>query len=123
MSNIPVDDDEQTRLEIEMAGSGRSGARVHEGLFGAHTVRRERRGAPLERSQHTFDDEPIGIGAEVAPTRLAEIRERERHRLQRQQGVVPAGEDGNLRQLRAPGATRRSLDAAARAADRPHARP
>ncbi len=60
------------------------------------------------------------MGAEVAPTAEAEMHERERHRLQREIGVVPAGEVGNLRQLRAPTATRESLDAAARLADHPH---
>jgi len=118
MNNMPVEDDEQTRVEAEIAGSGRTDVRPREGLAGAHNVRRQPRGAPLERSQVTFGDEPMGNGSEVAPTHLAEARERERHRLQRQEGVVPAGEDGNLRQRRSPHATRASLDAAARAADR-----
>ena len=117
MNNFPVDDDEQTRLEAEIAGSGRTRLRPRQGLAGAHHVRYQGRGAPLERNQSSFGDEPIGGGAQVAPTRLAEVRERERHRLQRRQGVVPAGEDGNLRQRRGPWATRASLDAAARAAD------
>jgi hypothetical protein len=117
MTDLPVVDDDQTRIEVEMAGSGRKNVWPHEGLVGAHTVRRGRRGAPLEADQQSFDDEPTSTGSEVAPTRLAEVRERERHRLQRQQGVVPAGEDGNLRQRRSPRATRASLDAAARAAD------
>jgi len=117
MSNVPVDDDEQTGLEVELAGSGRKDVRPREGLVGAHTVRRGRRAAPLERDQRSYADEPTGTGSEVAPTRQAEVRERERHRLQRQEGVVPAGEDGNLRQRRGPRATRQSLDAAARAAD------
>ena len=117
MSNVPPDDDDQTRVELEMAGSGRTDVRPHEGLAGAHNVRRQPRGA-LERDQRSYDDEPTSTGSEVAPTRVAEVRERERHRLQREQGVVPAGEDGNLRQRRAPRATRQSLDDAARAADR-----
>jgi hypothetical protein len=118
MNNLPVDDDEQTRVEVEIAGSGRKDLRPREGLAGAHKVRRQPRSAPLEPGQGSFGDEPIGDGSEVAPTRLAEQRERERHRLQRQEGVVPAGEHGNLRQRRGPRATRASLDAAARAADR-----
>jgi hypothetical protein len=118
MNNMPVDDDEQTRIEAEIAGSGRTELRPREGLAGAHTVRRQPRSAPLERGQRSFGDEPMGAGSEVAPTRLAAQRERERHRLQRQEGVVPAGEDGNLRQRRGPRATRASLDAAARAADK-----
>ncbi len=62
-------------------------------------------------------DEPIGGGAEVAPTERAIERERERHRLQREVGVVPAGESGTVRQQRAAGADRAALDAAARQAD------
>jgi hypothetical protein len=109
-SNLPVDDDPQTQLEAELTASGRSDAVRREGLVGAHRVRREvdRPDAP---------DEPIGGGADVAPTARAADRERERHRLQRAMGVIPAGEDGNLRQLRAPGVGRASLDAAAREAD------
>jgi hypothetical protein len=118
MNNLPQDNDEQTELEVAMAGSGRSDAWPHEGLAGAHHERRQPRGEPLEADQHSAADEPIGEGSEVAPTEKAEIHERERHRLQRELGVVPAGEDGNLRQRRAPGATREALDAAAREADR-----
>ena len=116
--NLPVEDDEQMRFEAESARSGRTRLRPREGLVGAHGVRRQSRGAALERGQRAFGDEPIGDGSRVAPTRQAEARERERHRLQREQGVVPAGEEGNLRQRRGPAATRASLDAAARAADR-----
>jgi hypothetical protein len=89
-----------------------------EGLVGAHTARRQRRAAPLERNQRSPADEPIGAGASVAPTEKATARERERHRLQRELGVVPAGEDGSVRQRRAPGVSRRALDAAGRKADR-----
>jgi hypothetical protein len=60
--------------------------------------------------------EPVGAGADVAPTRRAEERERARHRLQKAEGVVPAGDD-RQRQSRAPRASRQRLDAAARAAD------
>jgi hypothetical protein len=59
-----------------------------------------------------------GNGSEVAPTAKATARERERHRLQRAVGVVPAGEDGNRRQVRSGGVKRGALDAAAREADR-----
>jgi hypothetical protein len=116
-SNLPVDDDEQTVMEAEMASSGRSAATPKEGLVGAHRVRRQPSNDTLEGSQQSPIDEPIGAGAEVAPTEMAELRERERHRLQRELGVVPAGEDGNLRQRRAPQATRESLDDAARRAN------
>jgi hypothetical protein len=117
MRNLPVDDDEQMGFEAESARSGRTRLRPREGLVGAHGDRRQSRSAALERGQSAFGDEPIGAGSRVAPTRQAEARERERHRLQRQEGVIPAGEDGNLRQRRGPRATRASLDAAARAAD------
>lgn len=116
-SNIPIDDDEQTQLEAELASSGRSDIAPREGLVGAHRVRRQPTPETIERSQHAPGDEPIGGGSEVAPTEKAELRERERHRLQREVGVVPAGEDGNLRQRRGPQATRESLDAAAREAN------
>ena len=45
-----------------------------------------------------------------------------RHGLPEPAGVVPAGEDGNLRQRRAPGVTRSALDAAARQANHHWAR-
>ena len=115
-SNLPVDDDEQTQIEAELASSGRSDATPKEGLVGAHHARREPSHETIEASQRSPTDEPIGGGSEVAPTEKAEVSERERHRLQREIGVVPAGEDGNLRQRRAPSATREALDAAARQA-------
>jgi hypothetical protein len=116
-SNLPLDDDEQTQIEAELASSGRSDTMPKEGLVGAHHDRRQPSREALERSQRSPADEPIGAGSEVAPTEKAEVRERERHRLQREIGVVPAGEDGHLRQWRAPSVTRESLDAAAREAD------
>ena len=56
-------------------------------------------------------------GAAVAPTKKAEMRERERHRLQKREGVVAASEEGNLKQRRTSQASRSALDAAARKAD------
>jgi hypothetical protein len=106
-SNLPIDDDLQTQIEAELVSSGRSDVVPREGLVGAHQVRRE----PIGDT-----DELHAAGVEVAPTPKAEVRERERHRLQREVGVVPAGEDGHLRQQRAAGVTRMSLDAAAREA-------
>ena len=117
-SNLPVDDDQQTQIEAELASSGRSDLVPREGLVGAHWVRRQ----PIGDIDPSRSDEPIGAGSEVAPTEKAAIGERERHRLQRAAGVVPAGEDGNLRQRRAPGVTRGALDAAARAANHNPAR-
>jgi hypothetical protein len=60
---------------------------------------------------------PEKIGSEVAPTKQAEARERERHRLEREAGRIPGGE-GVARDTRAPGVTREDLDEAARQADR-----
>ena len=85
-----------------------------EGLVGAHQKRRESEGD--RRADQPTSVEPVGAGADVAPTRRAEERERARHHLQRAEGVVPAGDD-RLRQRRAPRASRQRLDAAARAAD------
>jgi hypothetical protein len=116
-SNVPVDDDEQTQIEAELVSSGRSDVVPREGLFGAHRARREAIHATAEDSEPLRTEEPLGMGAEVAPTAEAELHERLRHRLQREIGVIPAGEAGNLRQLRAPTATRASLDAAAQRAD------
>jgi hypothetical protein len=92
-------------VEVEMSRSGRTKLFRREATAGAQRVRRGRATGALS------------AGAAVAPTEKAEVRERERHRLQREQGVVPAGEDENLRQRRGPKATRASLDAAARRAD------
>ena len=58
-----------------------------------------------------------GHGAQVAPTPLAEARERERHERQRRLGVVPAGTDGSLRQRRDGAATREQSDGAGEDAD------
>ena len=103
-----LDDDQQTRLEAELIASGRHDAVPKEGLIGAHMARRE----PGESL-----DEPLGGGADVGPTERAVMRERERHRLQREMGVVPAGESGYVRQQRAPTVVRAALDAASRQAD------
>jgi hypothetical protein len=86
----------------------------HESLIGAHHERRETEAD--RRSDEPTSTEPVGAGADVAPTQRAEERERARHHLQRAEGVVPASDD-NPRQRRAPKATRERLDAAARAAD------
>jgi hypothetical protein len=114
--------DEQTQLELEMAASGRRDAVPREGLVGAHAARREGppgdadEGADTEASEE--GDEPSGQGADVAPTKRAEERERERHRLERELGRTPAGEEGLVHDRRAPGVSREGLDEAAREADR-----
>jgi hypothetical protein len=93
---------------------GRTRPVPHESLFGAHHGRREPEAD--QRPDEPTSTEPVGAGADVAPTRRAEERERARHHLQRAEGVAPAGDD-NPRQRRDPKATRERLDAAARAAD------
>ena len=103
MNNLPLERDLTTQIEADMAGSGRTGMTPREGTIGPRRTRRSRRdGVP---------------GASVAPTKKAEARERQRHRLQRKEGVVPASEAGNLKQRRGPKASRPALDAAARKAD------
>jgi hypothetical protein len=114
-SKWTVDDDQQTRLEAELAASGRNDAVPREGVIGAHLARREV--VAGEDGEPSPMDEPIAGGAEVAPTERAMARERERHRLQREIGVVPAGESGDARQHRAPGVDRAALDAAGARAD------
>jgi hypothetical protein len=114
-NNVPSDDDEQTQVEIEMASSGRSDVVPREGLVGAHLERR----APEAPAGDTDEgQEPTGPGSDVAPTRRAEERERERHRLERALGRAPAAEDGKIHDQRAAGVTREELDEAARQADR-----
>lgn len=61
---------------------------------------------------------PPQMGSTVAPTRQAESREHERHRLEREAGRVAAGTEGLLRARQEPGVSREALDEAARAADR-----
>ena len=110
------DDDEQTRLESELMASGRNDAVPREGVIGAHTARREPAG-PEEPEERSPMAEPIGVAMEVGPTEKAVARERERHRLQREMGVVPAGENGSARQSRPPSVDRAALDAAGQRAD------
>ena len=105
-SDRPPIGDPGTDVEAELAGSGRTGEAPRERLGGARRARRSR------------SDAEMSGGSAVAPTAKAEARERQRHRLQRKAGVVPAGESGNRRQRRGPEATRARLDAAARKADR-----
>jgi hypothetical protein len=67
--------------------------------------------APSERI------EPPAVGADVAPTRRAALREQSRHQVEEGFGRHAAGEAGRLRDQRAPGVTRADLAAAADAAD------
>src|SRR6476659_2204418 len=77
----------------------------HEGLVGAHMSKREP--GPSERDDEDGDGaEPTGMGADVAPTKRAEALERERHQIERDLGRLPAGEEGALRERRAPDVSR-----------------
>ena len=133
-NNVPKEDEEQTELEAELGASGRHHAFPREGLVGAHAERRssatpahdagdQRAGAndddaPDAGEPNEEGEEPTGPGSDVAPTKLAEARERERHRLERSLGHTPAGEEGLIHGRSAPGVTREKLDEAAREADR-----
>jgi hypothetical protein len=110
-----ADRDIQTELEDEMDAAGRNSIHPPEGLIGAHRERRSR-----ESDVPDPDDrlkEPTGPGADVAPTRKAELREARRHQLEAQLGHVPAGERHTLRQRRSRFATREALDGVAAEAD------
>jgi hypothetical protein len=106
MNNLPRERDLTTQIEADMAGSGRTGMTPPEATIGprrGRRIRSRRDGIP---------------GAAVAPTKKAEVRERQRHRLQKAEGVVAASEEGNRKQRRSSKASRAALDAAARKADR-----
>jgi hypothetical protein len=122
-NNVPKEDDEQTQLEFELASSGRNDAFPREGLVGAHAERRapsQEEGLEDEDQAEAGEEgqEPTGPGSDVAPTKRAEARERERHRIEREIGHTPAGEEGLIRGRNAPGVSREDLDEAARRADR-----
>jgi hypothetical protein len=102
---------ERTDFETELLGTGRTRGTPRQHLYGANTERR----APADQLDQ---GEPTGGGSDVAPTRRAEERERERHRIERKLGRMAAGSDENLRDRREPTVTRRALERAAREADR-----
>jgi hypothetical protein len=118
MNNVPQEEDETTEIETELAGSGRTGVTPREGLIGAHADRHARGTDRAETDDEPRTREPFGRGAAVAPTERAEERERIRHQRQREQGLVPAGTEGNPRQQRPDEVDRQALDAAADDADR-----
>jgi hypothetical protein len=95
---------EENQLE---AGSGTP--RQH--VYGANEGR-------LASGGELDETEPMADGSEVAPTRRAEERERERHRAERKLGRMAAGIDENPRDRREPSVTREALEEAAQAADR-----
>lgn len=101
---------EKESFEAEMLHAGRHHGTPHQHVYGAHPQRT----APAAELE---EDEPVGDGAEVAPTRLAEERERERHRNERRLGRLAAGAGENLRDRREPGVSREDLERAAAEAD------
>jgi hypothetical protein len=103
------DPDVETEVIEEMEGSGR--AHVFPRGGGQHGERH------LPLADEVARPAPDTTGADAAPTRTAELRERERHARQRALGYVPASAEGRLRQARGPEATREALDRAAAEAD------
>jgi hypothetical protein len=102
--------EEEGGLESDFFGEGHKRGTPPQGVIGAHTER----SAPAEELE---EPEPVSGGSEVAPTKRAEERERERHRAERKMGRMAAGIEENLRDRREPEVTREKLDEAARAAD------
>jgi hypothetical protein len=101
---------EPDSIEAGMLASGRTHATPPQYVFGANPERR----APAAELD---EPEPVGDGAEVAPTRKAEARERARHREERKRGRMTAGAGENLRDRREPELTREDLEEAAKVAD------
>lgn len=95
--------------------SGRSGMFIKEGLIGAQAFQGHHTttSATDAEAEHR-----TGSGSDVGPTKLAEAREQERHRLERKLGRTPAGEAGRVHDRRSPEVTRADLDGASRQADR-----
>lgn len=95
-----------------------------------HDEREQKLGLPreLEIDREVIADEESELeegralrkvdGSEVAPTRKAEAREHERHRLERERGRVPSSQEDDRRDHRTRDVTRQVLDEAAREADR-----
>jgi hypothetical protein len=106
---------ESDAWETRLFTSGRQRGAPPEGVVGAHAGRR----VPTHElaTSRDRDEEPVGAGAEVAPTEKATRRERERHVRERALGRVAAGTEGKLRDERRPDLSRAGLEEAARAAD------
>jgi hypothetical protein len=95
----------------EALDPGRSSGTPRQHVYGANEGR-------VASAADVDEAEPMADGSEVAPTRRAEERERERHRVERKLGRMAAGIDENPRDRREPDVTREDLDQAAQAADR-----
>jgi hypothetical protein len=86
--------------------------RAAEGPEAAERPETEEQVEPVE-----LERQPVVEGSEVAPTKRAEERERQRHREERKRGRMAAGIGDNLRDRREPEVNRESLAEAARIAD------
>ncbi|HVU51507.1 MAG TPA: hypothetical protein VHL80_12520 [Polyangia bacterium] len=108
-------------------GQKLAGARLDEALRERDERTEMQTASSRARGERERAGRPEGAhaGADVAPTKRAEAREKERHRLERKLGRTPAGEAGLVREHRAAGVSREALAEAARRADRrvAHRRP
>jgi hypothetical protein len=113
-------------IEAELTSGGRHGVMPKQHLVGAHTERyagsnQEEDALALDDEQDEVDQdasEPTGPGADVAPTKKAEQRERLRHDLEQEAGRTTAGREGLVRADQNPEVTREQLDEIGREADR-----
>lgn len=106
--------DPNTALEEQLRAGG-SGVFAKEGQIGAQAFQGGHSAASSKEADPT---RRTGGGSDVAPTKQAEAREQERHRLERQLGRTPAGEAGLRHDRRGDEVTRAELDQAACEADR-----
>jgi len=113
-NNIPPDAP-STDMEAEFLVAGRGGGVPRQGVVGAHE---ERPGYSVTGQSPEEGEEPLGRGADVAPTERAEQRERERHQLEKQMGRATAGQEGRIHDQRTPEITQEQLAQAAQEADR-----
>lgn len=106
--------DPNTALEEQLRAGG-SGVFAKEGQIGAQSFAGSRSGAS---GKEVDPARRTGGGSDVAPTKQAQTREQERHRLERQLGRTPAGEAGLRHDRRSAEVSREDLDKAAAEADR-----
>lgn len=106
--------DPNTALEEQLRAGG-SGVFAKEGQVGAQAFQGSHSGASGKEADPA---RRTGGGSDVAPTKQAEAREQQRHRLERQLGRTPAGEAGLHHDRRSADVTPADLEQAAREADR-----
>jgi hypothetical protein len=100
-----------SETEESLLDNGRHRGTPRQHLYGANEGR-------VGSAAGADETEPMADGSQVAPTRQAEERERERHRAERKLGRMAAGIEENRRDRREPEVTRGALEEAAREADR-----